>query len=340
MNFYKNKKVLVTGGTGLIGVPLVTKLIRKGARVVVASADSRNRYEEIKKRIPEFNHVFYEQCNLENYDNCKEATMGMDYVFQLAGSKGAGSIGTSKAATFLTSHILINLNMLKAAKENKVKKYLLTSTVGVYPPGSNYTEEVNIFSEPPAEGDKYSAWAKRISELASEAYAKEFNWKGVVIVRPGQCYGPWDNFDKTTGMVVGSLINKFNSAEYNTVVVCGKDNIRDFTYSEDVAFGMLLALEKSGNNEVFNLSIGTDYSIQQLVSYIQQYSRLTKKIIWEVSPPSSRSLNITKARKILGFNPTVELKGGIRETVGWYIENKKIVNIRYNAFKEKSDELG
>lgn len=342
MSFYKNKRVLVTGGTGLIGIPLVQRLVREGADVHIVAADSLERFWMLEEKIPEFEFikgeggVTYDWLDLEDYDDCEKATIGKDYVFQLAGSKGGAGIGRSKAATFLTSHLLINLNMLKAAKKNNVEKYLLTSTVGVYPPSSSYKEN-NIWEGSPAESDKYSAWAKRISELAAEAFKEEYNWEGVTIVRPGSIYGSWDNFDKDTAMVVSALINKFVSKEDPLIIQGDGSPIRDFTYADDIADGMMLAMEKSSNCETFNLSIGKGYSIRQLVKEISKYFP-EKSYKWEGSVSETlnkRVLNIDKARKVLGFNPKVTLSEGIEKTVKWYIENKNIADNRYNAFKQR-----
>lgn len=345
MSFYTGKNVLVTGGTGLIGIPLVQKLVRLGAEVTIYSADSPERWDILEKKVSEFKFIKGEDCkvywmygDLEDFDVCENATLGKDYVFQLAGSKGSVNIGKSKAATFLTSHLLINLNMLKAAKRNGVEKYLLTSTVGVYPPNSNYKEE-EVWKGAPAESDKYSAWAKRISELAAEAFMEEYKWDGITIVRPGNTYGPWDNFDKDTSMVVGALINRFASSEKVVTIQGNGSPIRDFTYADDIAEGMLLAMEKSGNCETFNLGIGQGYSIKELVDIIQQAFAehgINKEYQW--SEPYSditnrRVLDIEKAHSILGYIPTVELREGIRKTVNWYLKNKNISNIRYNAFK-------
>jgi GDP-L-fucose synthase len=340
MSFYKNKKVLVTGGTGLIGIPLVIKLVRAGANVYVTSADSFERFHVMKEFITEFEYVQnFVSANLENYDSCYSTAAGIDYVFQLAGSKGAASIGKTKAATFLTSHLFINLNMLKAARECGVKKYLLTSTTGIYPPGSPYIEYTS-WEAPAGESDKYSSWAKRISELAAEAFMIEHDWPGIVIVRPGSIYGPWDNFDKDTSMVVGSLIGKFVRNEESPVKVYGDgSSIRDFTYTNDIADGMLLALEKSGNCEVFNLSSGKEYHVKELVELIYKYTSedsKSREYIW-TGPTSfkmdKRVLDITKAQTLLGYKPSVGLEEGIKKTVRWYRQNKDIANIRYNAFK-------
>ena len=339
MSFYTDKKVLVTGGTGLIGVPLVQKLVKLGAKVTIVSTDPIERFELIKNRVKEFKDIWYYSLNLEDYTSCLAMTAGMDYVFQLAGSKGSVNIGHTKAATFLTSHLLINLNMLKAAQVNNVKKFLLTSTVGVYSPDSSYKED-EVWKGYPNESDKYSAWAKRVSELAAEAFFEEYKWGGIIIVRPGNTYGPWDNFDRNTAMVVGSLVDKFATTDEILNIHGDGIPVRDFTYSEDIADGMILALEKCWNCESFNLSIGKGYSIKELVDQIsynfssRNTVRKYKFLQAETGIKNERVLNIDKAKELLEFNPKVELEEGISKTVAWHLQNKDIVNIRYNAFNK------
>jgi GDP-L-fucose synthase len=338
-DFFEGKKVLVTGGTGLIGIPLVNQLLKNGADVTIASADSSKRFKDIcESEHWEDNKqlTFLPLLDLTNYKLCKFCCNEKDYVFQLAGSKGASSIGMSKAATFFESHMTINMNMLKAAYESNVKKFLLTSTVGVYHPGGTYREE-DMWNGDPHPGDKYSAWAKRMAELLAEAYLVQYGWEGVVIVRPGSVYGPWDDFDKETGMVVGSLINRFCSDENPIEVFGNVTNERDFTYSEDVAEGMMLALQLSGKGEAFNLSYGTGYSIRDLFGLLAaEFPNKQVSFSYNPSVPvNSRVLNIMKAKGLLHFNPKVSLKEGAKKTLDWYKTHKEIAADRYNVFKKE-----
>ena len=228
--------------------------------------------------------------------------------------------------------------MLKAAYHNKVRKYLLTSTVGVYSPEGSYLER-DVWKGDPHPGDKYSAWAKRVAELAAEAYMKEYKWGGIVIVRPGNTYGPWDNFDIETGMVTGALINKFCSGEEIVSLQGNGLSIRDFTYSADIADGMILALEKGGDCQSFNLGIGKGWSVMDLVNYLleelQERNLPIPKVEFEDSSMdmNKRILKTDLAKDCLGFRPQIEFKRGVQMTVDWYLKYKEFSNIRYNAFK-------
>ena len=198
MNFFRNKKVLVTGGTGMIGIPLVEKLLTKKAKVTIVSLDN-------KERCPKGS--IFQRKDLRNISNCMSVCKNKDIVFHLAGIKGSPIMASEKPASFLYPTLSFSLNMLEAARLNKVKHYLFTSSVGVYSPAKFFYEE-DVWKTMPSKNDWYAGWAKRICELQVEAYQKEYNFKNISIIRPANVYGPNDNFDVKNAMVIPSLINK------------------------------------------------------------------------------------------------------------------------------------
>ena len=136
---YKGKRVLVTGGTGMVGVQLVKLLLENGAQVRVASLDNPAGAN---------NDVEFVAGNLMDWSFCKTAVNGMDYVFHLAGIKGSVGIGKSKAATFLVPHLLMNTLMMEAARTAEVEHYLYTSSIAVYYPADLMVED-EAWSGPP-----------------------------------------------------------------------------------------------------------------------------------------------------------------------------------------------
>ena len=328
-NFYKNKKVLVTGGTGLIGKPLVDMLIGKGAKVRVVSLDDASRAH------PE---AEFKRLDLTKYDNCLEACKDNDYVFHLAGIKGSPKMTQEKPASFFVPTILFNTNMMEAASQTGVKRYLFTSTVGVYSPTEIFHED-DVWKTFPSENDKFAGWAKRMGELQAQAYAIEDNWDKIAIVRPANVYGPYDNFDPENAMVIPSLIKRGLDGE-NPFSVWGDGSpIRDFIYSEDVARGMLRALEFCpGAEKPINLGSGTGHSIKNLVKMITNNLNPKPKIVWDTSKPSGdkkRLMDISRAKSLIGWEPKVSLDEGIEKTIDWYQKNKKDIDKRYNVFTSK-----
>jgi GDP-L-fucose synthase len=320
---YNKKNVLVTGGTGLIGRPLVEMLIQQGAKVRIASLDDPSRAH------PE---AEFKQVNLMYLENCLKICAGMDFVFHLAGIKGSPAMTMKKPASFFVPLLLMNTNMLESARRCKVERYLFTSTIGVYSPAEIFYED-NVWKTFPSENDKFAGWAKRMGELQAEAYKIEYGWDKIAIVRPANVYGPYDNFDPENAMVIPSLIKRAMDGE-NPLVVWGDGSaIRDFIYATDVAKGMLLSLEK-GIGQVINLGSGTGVSIKEIVEIIVDNMKIKPKVVWDITKPSGdkkRLMDISRA-KSLGFQPVISIKAGIKETMAWYEKNKNIVNKRYNIF--------
>ena len=326
MSIYENKKILVTGGTGLIGRPLVRKLIEQGASVRIASLDDPSRAHPDAE---------FEQVNLIKFDNCMKVCKDMDFVFHLAGIKGSPAMTMKKPASFFVPTISFNTNMMEAAKQNNVERYLFTSTIGVYSPAEVFYED-DVWKTFPSKNDRFAGWAKRMGELQAEAYKIEYEWDKIAIVRPANVYGPYDNFDPKNAMVIPSLVKRALDGE-NPLNVWGDGSpIRDFIHADDVAEGMLLALEK-GTGQPLNLGSGIGVSIREIVDIIVNNMDNKLEVIWDTSKPSGdkkRLMDISRARSI-GFEPTVSIEDGIKGVIDWYKVNKDIVGKRYNVFTEE-----
>jgi GDP-L-fucose synthase len=327
-NFYKGKKILVTGGTGLIGRPLVDLLVAAGAKVEVVSLDDPSRAPRGVKFI---------QADLRELSSCLNVCKDKDIVFHLAGIKGSPLMTKTQPASYFVPTISFNTNMMEAARKQKVERYLYTSTIGVYSPAEVFYED-DVWKTFPSENDWFAGWAKRMGELQAKAYKIEYGWDKVSIVRPANVYGPFDNFDPATGMVIPSLISRALSGE-NPLVVWGDGSpIRDFIYAKDVAIGMMLAVEK-GVNVPVNLGSGTGVTIKELAETV---AKLVPggpiKIVWDKTKPKGdkkRLMDMKRAKKLLGFKPETPLEQGIKETIEWYLENKDDLKKRYNVFYEE-----
>jgi GDP-L-fucose synthase len=327
MKFYKNKRVLVTGGTGLIGRPLVERLVEFGANVVVVSLDDPSRAPH---------GVTFVRADLREFSNCMDACQNKDIVFHLAGIKGSPVLNQKQPASFFVPTITFNTNMMEAARRRGVKRFLYTSTVGVYAQAEVFHED-DVWKTFPSENDRFAGWAKRMGELQAESYKIEYSWDKISIVRPANTYGPFDNFDPQTAMVIPSLINRALSGE-NPLTVWGDGSpIRDFIYSRDVAEGMLLAVEK-GVNVPVNLGSGTGVTIKQIAEAIVKHiPGKPVEIVWDKTKPKGdirRLMDIKRAKKLLGFKPKYSLERGIKETIEWYLKNKGTADKRYNVFYE------
>jgi GDP-L-fucose synthase len=323
MNQFKQKKVLVTGGTGMIGRELVDLLLLEDANVTVASIDDG-------KNLPK--GVTFLRLDLREYSNCVAACKGMDYVFNLVGVKASPKMCAEQPSDIMVPMIQFNTNMAEAARRACVEWYLYTSSVGVYYPKEILTED-DVWETFPSKNDWFGGWAKRMGELQLQAYSVKYPDIGYSIVRPANVYGSYDNFDPENAMVVPSLIRK--AFENDKLNVWGDGSpIRDFIHARDVARGMMFAVRNKIRQPI-NLGSGEGVSISALVEVICECMPKNIKVVWEKDKPTGdkkRILDMSRAFD-LGFENSVSLKEGISETVRWFTKNRSIVDHRYNAFK-------
>lgn len=328
MSFYKNKKVLVTGGTGLIGRPLVEMLVAQGAIVTIVSLDDPSRAPQ---------GIIFKQADLREFSNCLDICKDQEIVFQLAGIKGSPAMTSKRPASFFVPTITFSINMMEAARRCGVERFLFTSSVGVYSPAEVFYED-DVWKTFPSPNDRFAGWAKRMGELQAEAYKIEYCWDKISIVRPANVYGPYDNFDPNNAMVIPSLIKRAMDGE-NPLTVWGDGSpIRDFIHARDVALGMMLAIEK-GINEPINLGSGTGVTIKELAEIVAaNVPNGPLKIVWDTTKPkgdAKRLMDMSRAHTY-GFQSQISIEQGIKETIAWYVKNCNTVNNRYNAFTEKA----
>ncbi len=326
MSFYKNKKVLVTGGTGLIGRPLVEMLLEQGAKVTVVSLDDPSRAPA---------GVTFKQADLREFSSCMEVCESQEIVFQLAGVKGSPAMTAKRPASFFVPTISFSINMMEAARRCGAERYLFTSSVGVYSPAEVFYEG-DVWKTFPSPNDRFAGWAKRMGELQAEAYKIEYGWDKISVVRPANVYGPYDNFDPENAMVIPSLIHRAMSGE-NPLTVWGDGSpIRDFIHARDVARGMMLAVEK-GVNEPINLGSGTGVTIREIAEVVAaNVPGGAVPIEWDTSKPkgdAKRLMDMSRA-KSYGFEAQISIEEGIKETIAWYAENRADADKRYNAFTD------
>lgn len=326
MGFYSSKNVLVTGGTGLIGRPLVEMLVKENANVKVVSLDKPS---DVSKKVK------FENIDLRNFDNCLKVCENQDVVFNLVGVKGSPKMTMENPASFFIPTITFSINMMEAARQCNVERYLFTSSIGVYHPSDIFYED-DVWKSFPSENDRFAGWAKRMGELQAQAYEIQYNWNKISIVRPANVYGPYDNFDPDNAMVIPSLINRALSGERPLKVWGDGSPIRDFIYSDDVAIGMMKVVEK-GYNKPINLGSGKGVRIKEIAETIASLMSDECEIVWDTSKPSgdSKRLMCTERASSIGIESKVSLKEGINNTINWYINNKDDVNLRYNAFTDK-----
>lgn len=319
---YKGKKVLVAGGTGTIGILLVKRLIELQADVSVVSVDSPEYAMRVFGR-----EVPFLRSDLTNFDNCLKVTKNQDFVFNLVGIKGSTGIGESKVASYLVPMLWFQTNLMEASFRNGVRRYLFVSSICGYPQSQSPKEEDNMWSGLPRQNDRMPGLAKRIGEIQGEAYLQEHGWSAVRIVRPSNIYGPFDDFNPETAQVIPALIARAIGGE-NPLKVWGDGTaVRDFIFSEEVVYWMLVALEKAPPCVPINLGSGRGTTIKEIAEAIIQCVPNPPKMEWDTTKPTGdpiRILSIERAKKLIGFTLKTELKEGIQKTIDWYLNNRDL----------------
>lgn len=317
------RKAVVTGGTGMIGREVVRLLCEAGAEVSSVSLDHLQVTEGAK-------HVFGDLSDLEF---CLDITNGADLVFHVAGIKGSVVVTKEKPASFFVPLLMMNTNMLEAARRNKVARVLYTSSIGAYPSAEIFREEDSDFAKPPM--DMFPGWAKRMAELQVEAYRIQYGLDNFAIVRPSNIYGPGDNFDEANAMVIPSLMARVRRGDRPVMIWGDGGAIRDFLHATDCARGIILAGMRGTDSKPINLGCGYGITIRELVETLQQI--VPFEAFFDTSKPSGfpmRVMDGTNAKRVIGFEPHLSLLEGLRGTWTWFLSHADEHENKVNYFRD------
>lgn len=319
--FWKNKKVLVTGGAGFIGSHIVEKLQKKGARVTVLDNLQNGKRENVQS--VERDIVFL-IGDCQNPDDAAKACRGQEIVINIAARVGGIEYNRTHQATMLRDNLLIGTIMIEAARNAHVERFLAVSSACVYPRHCSIpTPESEGFLDEPEQTNGGYGWAKRISELLGRYYTEEFGMR-VGIVRPYNCYGPRDHFDPAVSHVIPALIKRVFDGE-NPVKVWGSGNqTRAFLYVEDMAEGIIRAIQDYPVPDPINLGTNEEISMKDLIEKIIKFSEKSVSVTFDRTKPDGsprRNSENIKAREKIHFTAQTPLDDGLRKTIAWYKEH-------------------
>lgn len=316
-DFLKNKKVVVTGGSGFIGTHFILELLERGAIITTNTHIAEMQIED--KRVKVITNV-----DLTNLNVCREFVKGADYVIHCAGKIAHPSTVATDVQTSLEQLRLVGTVAEACAKENVQKFIDLNSSTG-YPDIRVPLKEDEFWEEEPYKSYYGYGWARRYREKLLEHISK-FSSLDILIARCTAIFGPYDNFDLKTCHVVPALIKRHLNGEDPFIVWGTSDVVRDFLYVKDVVNGALLILEKGQSMRPYNLGYGDGITIGEIVETIVNVTGLDVEIRYDSTKPTTipfRAVSTERIKKELGFVPQYTFEQGIKETIKWYLENSK-----------------
>lgn len=315
-NFWQNKKVLVTGGTGFIGSFVTELLLEKGADVSVTDFDGDlSRIAHIKKNI---NLI---HSDLREFNDAHKVTKGQEVIMNLAAKVAGIQYNTKHPAIMFSDNVRISQNLIEAGHRNSVERFLIVSSACVYPRHAHVPiPETEGFTGDPEPTNLGYGWGKRVAELLGRFYAQEYGMR-VAIARPFNTYGPRDNFDPLTSHVIPGLITRIASGANPLVVWGSGKQSRSFIYVEDLAQGLLDVVEKYPVADPVNLGTDEEITMEELARLIIKLAGVDIRIKFDTSKPDGqpRRLGSTvKTEAKIGFEATTSLSQGLKRTITWY----------------------
>lgn len=313
--FFKDKRVLVTGGSGFVGRHFVADLLEQGAQVRVSI---HQRPMPISDR-----RIETVQANLMLQSDCLKATEGMDYVIHAAGAVAAAAVTAGNPMPAITDNLNLTAQILQAAWTQKVHRVLVFGSSTGYPATDHPVKEDEMFSGDPHPSYFGYGWMRRYLELMSQ-FVDSKSETEVVIIRPTATYGRHDNFDPITSHVIPALIRKAVERMAPFEVWGTGDEVRDFLHIKDLIRGSLLALEKMPSCDPVNIGYGKTQTIRQMVEAILLAADYQDaELIFNADRPTAipvRMVDTSKARELLNFEPSISLQAGLEDTVKWFCE--------------------
>lgn len=312
--FWNNKKILVTGGAGFLGSFIIEKLVNERG---VKSKDIF---------IPKS-----KEYDLRKWENCKKVLKDIDIVIHLAARVGGIGFNQSFPATLYYDNAIMGIQMMEAARQENVEKFVALGTICAYPKFTPVPfKEEDLWNGYPEETNAPYGIAKKIMLVQANSYREQYDLNAIFLL-PVNLYGPKDNFNPNSSHVIPALIKKMVDAKQNNipeVIVWGTGNAsREFLYVEDAAEGILLATEKYNRSDPINLGTNSEITIKKLVELIANLVNYTGLIKWDLSKPDGqprRCLDTSKAKQYFGFEAKTKFVDGLKKTIQWYQTKMKL----------------
>jgi len=333
-NFWKNKKILVTGGASFIGSHLVDDLISKNLEVRVVDDLSSGKFENIKQHVSN-KSIEFVKGDLRETKVAKKAVGGIDLIFHLAGDHGGRAyVDLHQAGP--STNLLLDGNLFWQAYMAGVGKIVFASSGCVYPNYLQIDPKKKLYLAeqqvgPPYDADNMYGWAKLMAEMTLRAYTQEFGIKSAAC-RFFVVYGPRGKEDHAVmAMIARAFIKQ------DPFIIWGNGRqVRNWTYVDDIISGLLLAAEKIDDGTSVNLGSEERLTVLETAKMILEYSGHSAKVrLHPEMPtgPANRVANNKLAKELLGWEPQVKFSEGLKTTIEWYFANKDRQKVAENLHK-------
>lgn len=315
--YWQNKKVLVTGGCGMMGSYVTEFLVKAGTRVRVADNLSRGSKEFIRGVL---DSIEFFQDDLLDLEACRRVCKGQEIVLNLAAKVTGIEYNRTHQREMFETNFLLQRNVIHAAAECGANRFLQVSTACIYPHDALVpTPESEGSRGAPEPTNEGYGWSKRMGEQLAKYYTRETEME-CVIIRPFNAYGPRDNFIEAESHVIPALIHRILRGD-NPVEIWGSGNQkRVFVHARDIAKGMILVTEKAPPAEPVNIGHDRMVTIKELFETICRVLGKSPEPRFDAAKPEgypARAADTTKLRALTGFIPSISLEEGIREMLEW-----------------------
>jgi GDP-L-fucose synthase len=312
--FWRNKRVVVTGGAGFLGSFVVERLRELGCDHVFVP----------RKREHDLLHESAISQLLE--------TTTPHIVIHLAAVVGGIGANRENPGRFLYENLVMGTQLMERSRLAGIEKFVSIGTICSYPKFTPVPfHEDQLWDGYPEETNAPYGLAKKMLLVQGQAYRQQYGFNAIHLL-PVNLYGPRDNFDPASSHVIPALIKKCLDAEENgdpAISVWGTGRAtREFLYVEDAAEGIVLAAERYNGSAPVNLGAGFEISIRDLVELIARLTGFRGRIEWDATKPDGqprRCLDTTRARERFGFSSRTPFEAGLRNTIEWYREHRKAV---------------
>jgi UDP-N-acetylglucosamine 4-epimerase len=318
------KKILVTGGAGFIGSNLCEALLEKKNTVVCLDNFSTGKRENLVSLIENPNFTLVEG-DIRILEDCMLAASGVDYILHQA---ALGSVPRSIKDPITTNDVNVSgfLNMLVAARDSNVKRFVFAASSSTYGDSESLPKVEDVIGKPLSP----YAVTKYVNELYADVFGKTYGLETIGL-RYFNVFGRKQDANGAYAAVIPKFVNQFMSLE--SPVINGDGSFsRDFTYIDNVIQANLLSLvaDKEAANEIYNVAYGDRNTLMDLCDslkeFLSNYNPKIKDVEVVFGPnrigdiPHSHA-DISKAKKLLNYNPEFSLKEGLKESIDWYWEN-------------------